>query len=316
MWERGSQHAKGSINPPPNEALYREIFGSTILARVGNEGIELFGNNYSNPKLLEIRKKWFDSTLVVRLNEEDISTISVKHKLLNRWINVPAVHSGLVGKSLEQWNETVRYIRKNIGHQDKYSEEIVLDGLQAAIDVVQRTERRPGAILHEDPGERLRKFQAEVGAFKWDQGRARDYGRESAVVEQVNDVEPEFLTDFEHEVFGEQEPLSNNGVLDRQAVDRHWESSGEDPYATDGSEYDTTHFVSAEDRLLPPDQRGGGKRPPKPSKPKTKKPNPAAGNFTVMSPEKPETRGPETPVPPDGPTKPYGFKKRSAKEKK
>lgn len=314
-WEQGSQLGKGSIAPPPNEALYREIFGSTIFAKIGNEGIQLFGNTYSSPKLLSVRKKWFDSTLVVRLNEENISTISVKHKILNKWIDVPAVHDGLEGASLEAWTESVRHIRKNNGHREEYSEEIVLEGLQAAKDVIKRTERRPGAVLHEDPGERLRKVQAEVGSFKWDQGRARDYGHEYDVVEKAVDMEPEFVDDFVHEVFGEQEPLPTNGVLDRQAVQRHWESNGEDPYAADGSEHDTTRFVPAEDRHLPPDQRGGDTARPKRSKPRAKTPDPASGTFTVLPPEPRET-GPKIPAPPAGPTKAYGFTKRNAKDTK
>jgi len=321
MWERGSQLAKGSIQPPPNEALYREIFGSTAIAKIGNEGIVLFGNNYSSPKLLEIQKKWFGSSLIVRINEENISTISVKHRILNHWINVPAVHGGLEGTSLEQWKETVRFIKNNIGHQDEYSEKVVLEGLQAAMDVIERTERRPGAILHEDPGERLRKFQKEIGSFRWDQSRARDYGHEREVIEQADDLEPEFLRDIDYEDFedvdfGAQEPLPSNGLMDRQKLDRHWDSVGVNPYVHDGSEYDTTRFVSAEDRLLPPDKRGGSDRAPKPRNTKAKAPDPAAGTFTVMAETPPETPGPEIPEPPADPARPYGFKARRSRGQK
>lgn len=313
-WERGSQMAKGPIAPPPNARLYREIFGSTIVAKLGNEGISIFGNNYSSTRVLALRKKWFDSSLMVRMNEEDLSVISVKHKFLNKWIDVPAAHDGLVGTSLEEWNETVKALRKNLGHNEEYSEKIVLDTLRAVKEVIALTERRPGAILHEDPAERLRKFSAEIGAFKWDQYARTDLGHRYIAIDTEEPSEISFGDDFLDEVFGDQEePANPNGIHRRKEIDRHFDANADELNSADGSAYDVSRFVSPELRQFPPDQRDNA--PAKAPKPKRAKRVSTARSPDIdvyrVTPADP-TPGPERKA--DETPKPYAFKSRGGKE--
>jgi putative transposase len=177
-WYRGSQLARGAVLPPPSQRKYREIFGTTIKRSIGNDGINIAGNIYSSEKLLEIRKKWFRSKLWIRLNEEDISSISVKHRRRNNWIEVPAVFEGLKGVTLEEWKETVRYIDRRFGKDRQHSQEVVRDALAAAREVVRLSKQRPGVIVHKNLEEKLREIEAGIGPkFGYNQRQEYDYAQ-------------------------------------------------------------------------------------------------------------------------------------------
>lgn len=175
-WERGSQLAKGGIAPPPSSRQYREIFGATVKRSIGNNGIEIAGNIYSSPKLLEIRKKWYRAKLWVRINEEDISKISVKHRRRNVWIDVPAVFSGLKGVTLDEWKETIRYIDRRLGTKKVHSEETVREALKAAREIIELSKQRPGILVHRSIEEKLAAIESKISLnFKYNQKQPYDY---------------------------------------------------------------------------------------------------------------------------------------------
>ncbi|MGF9565111.1 Mu transposase C-terminal domain-containing protein [Neorhizobium sp. BT27B] len=178
MWERGSQLANGAVLPPPTDDEYRSIFGITLHRKIGNHGIEIWGSYYSSPELLEIRKKWYAAELVVRVNEQDLGTISVKHRRLNKWIDVPATFDGLNGVTLEEWTEVPRYVAQRFGAKAEYSEGEVRTGLRAVKEFIARSKARPGIALHMPLAERLALINEKIGAtFAYSQRETYDYGR-------------------------------------------------------------------------------------------------------------------------------------------
>jgi putative transposase len=177
-WERGTQLANGAVMPPPTADEYRSIFGITLERSIGNNGIEIFGNIYSSPELLEIRKKWFRAKLVVRLNDQDIHKIAVKHRRLNQWIEVPAVFDGLEGVTLDEWAEIARYIPGRFGKQDEYSQETVRLAKREVKEMIARSKSRPGVILHVPLADRIAEIERKIGkTFAYNQRQPHDYGR-------------------------------------------------------------------------------------------------------------------------------------------
>ncbi|TAV21358.1 transposase [Rhizobium ruizarguesonis] len=163
-WYRGSQMAKGGILPPPSLRKYREIFGTTIKRSIGNKGLEIAGNVYSNDRLFEIRKKWHRAKLWIRMNEEDISVISVKHRRLNKWVEVPAVFPGLSGVTLDEWQEAIRLNERRFGKNRVLSQEKFEKGLAAAREVLALSRKRPGVILYDSLEKKLKQIEADHGA--------------------------------------------------------------------------------------------------------------------------------------------------------
>lgn len=175
-WERGTQLAKGAVRPPPTSDEYRSIFGITLHQSIGNNGIELFGNIYSSPELLEIRKKWYRTKLVVRLNDQDISKIAVKHRRLNKWFEVPAVFDGLEGITLEEWAETARYIRSRFGDDIEHSQKNVRAAIRDVKEIIALSKNRPGIALHVPLADRIAAINAKIGpTFKYSQKQPYDY---------------------------------------------------------------------------------------------------------------------------------------------
>lgn len=189
-WERGSQLANGGIRPPPSAREYREIFGATIKRSIGNDGIMIAGNIYSSENLLEVRKKWFRAKLWVRLNEEDISSISVKHKRLNKWIEVPAIFKGLKGVTLAEWRETVAYIERRFGTDKEHSEEVVSEALKAVREIIALSKKRPGILVHESLEKKFKEIEADITAnFRYSQQPEYDYGQYDDGIDHENDPE-------------------------------------------------------------------------------------------------------------------------------
>lgn len=175
-WYRGSQLQNGAILPPPSPDKYREIFGTTIKRSIGNSGIDIAGNIYSSAELLEIRKKWYRAKLLVRMNEDDIHTISVKHRRLNKWIEVPAVFDGLKGVSLDEWRETVRYMDRHLGTKKLHAQDAVRSCLKIVREVLALSKQRSGVLIHDSLEKKLDRFEKEFG-FKqrYNQDQNFDY---------------------------------------------------------------------------------------------------------------------------------------------
>ncbi|TCP80842.1 putative transposase [Rhizobium sp. PP-CC-2G-626] len=188
-WERGSQLAGGAIAPPPSARKYREIFGATVTRSIGNSGIEIAGNIYSNSALLEIRKKWFRAKLLVRVNEEDISMISVKHRRRNAWVDVPAAFAGLKGVTLDEWRETIRYVERHLGTKKVHSEEAIATALKAVRQAIALSKQRSGILVHDSIEKKLAALESTMSpAFKYSQQQDYDYASYDDGVDHENDV--------------------------------------------------------------------------------------------------------------------------------
>ncbi len=176
-WYRGSQLANGAVSPPPPPRKYREIFGATIKRSIGNDGINIAGNIYSSIGLLNYRKQWYRAKLLVRVNEEDLSAIAVKHKSRNEWIEVPAVFDGLKGVTLDEWQETIRHIEKRFGTREEHSQQTVDDALAATKEVIALSKARPGILVHRSLEQKLAEIEAGIPAnFRYSQQPEYDYG--------------------------------------------------------------------------------------------------------------------------------------------
>ncbi len=246
-WERGTQLAKGAVLPPPTSEEYRNIFGITLHQSIGNNGIELFGNIYSSRELLEIRKKWFRCKLVVRLNDQDISKIAVKHRRLNKWIEVPAVFDGLEGVTLEEWAETVRYIRKRFGENGEHSQKTVRTSIRAVKDFIAETKNRPGVALHVSLKDRIAEIERKIGpTFAYSQPQPYDYERYTNG-EEIDDIpeqwEDEAAAQTAEEI--EAEPATRPRPKPR---DVRRARSASPSFNPGGADYDTSGFVSDSER--------------------------------------------------------------------
>lgn len=196
-WYRGSQLANGAVAKEPSPRKYREIFGVTIKRSIGNDGIKIAGNIYSNSDLLDYRKKWYRAKLVVRLNEEDLSSIAVKHKSRNEWIEVPAVFDGLKGVTLNEWQEAVRHIAKRLGTREEHSQQTVAEALEATKEVIALSKKRPGILVHRSLEQKLADIEAAIPAnFRYSQQPEYDYGAYDDGIDHdddTDDVEEDIL---------------------------------------------------------------------------------------------------------------------------
>ncbi|WP_276120049.1 Mu transposase C-terminal domain-containing protein [Pararhizobium qamdonense] len=193
-WYRGTQLAEGAVLPPPSDTRYREIFGTTLRRSITNNGIDILGNHYVSRELLEIRKKWFRAKLTVRMNDQDISVIAVKHRRLNKWIEVPSVFDGLKGVTLEEWAETRRYVVARFGAGTEHSQEIVRKSLAAVREIIAASKKRPGVALHVDLEAKIAMADSTLGAiFGYNQPQPYDFGRYDDGIDHEDDDEEDGL---------------------------------------------------------------------------------------------------------------------------
>lgn len=177
-WYRGSQ-LEGEVQAHPSADDYRDIFAITDKRRLCNYGIEILGNRYSSEELQELRKAWYNAELVVRINDQDISEISVKHRYTNDWITVPAVFDGLKNVALFEWMETVKYINKHFSAKVAHSQKVVRETIAhvQASSEVSRIAKGIGSPLPNATV--IRHFeQKEMATFRYSQPQNFDFGDE------------------------------------------------------------------------------------------------------------------------------------------
>lgn len=189
-WYRGSQLANGAVAKEPSPRKYREIFGATIKRSIGNDGIKIAGNIYSSVGLLDYRKKWYRAKLLVRVNEEDLWSISVKHKNRNAWIEVPAVYDGLKGVTLDEWQEVIRRIARRFGTNVEHSQQIVDETLLETKGTIALSKERPGILVHRSIEKKLADIEAAIPAnFRYSQQPEYDYGAYDDGIDHDDDPE-------------------------------------------------------------------------------------------------------------------------------
>lgn len=177
-WYRGSQ-LEGEVQAHPSADDYRDIFAITDKRRLCNTGIEILGNRYSSEELQILRKHWYNAELTVRINEQDISNISVKHRYTNDWITVPAVFDGLKNVTLFEWMETVRYINKHFAARAAHSQKLVRETIARVQEVsdVSREARGVGSPLLD--ASVIHRFEKrEMATFRYSQPQNFDFGDE------------------------------------------------------------------------------------------------------------------------------------------
>lgn len=315
-WYRGSQFAEGGISPPPDEKTYRQIFGITLSRSIGNSGIYIAGNIYSSKKLLEVRKKWFRAKLIIRLNEQDISTISVKHKRLNKWIDVPAVFDGLKGVTLAEWRETVRYLETRYGTTTEHSQEVVRKAIEKTKRTIALSKKREGIFTHKDTDTWIKEIEDEMSpGFGYSQDTTYDYGEYDDGKDDFSD--PRFDWWNGAKVDGDDAdkaikeyslpPLTEDGDDAENSVEDDDEEFGDDFDDDDDRVYDNTSFMSDEDRVRGP--RGVTKQR-KQSTPKRKQSTVA--RTPPLDPSQPD----EQSRPPRGPSSRMTIGKRPGRKSK
>lgn len=177
MWYRGSQLAKGSIKPIPTAEKYRDIFGITDVRTIGSNGIEILGISFVNAQLRALRKQWQRSTVLVRVNEQDLSEISVKHVRLDRWMSLPAVYEGLKGVTMAEWVAAVRYIKRHYKTEGALDWEIARNAIKVVKETVNAKELERGIRSHALNGADLRRAEEqETAEIKFSRKTAFDEG--------------------------------------------------------------------------------------------------------------------------------------------
>ncbi|MFC5757966.1 Mu transposase C-terminal domain-containing protein [Rhizobium sp. GCM10022189] len=231
-WEMYCQTSKGGVAPPPTPAQYRDIFGVTLKRTIGNRGIEIAGNFYASPKLTEVSTKWYGRELVVRLADQDISSISVKHPILNQWVEIPAVHDGLKGVSLWEWTETIRFLTKRHGRKVDYSQETVDVAIRAVKEEIALSRKKNNLDFRITTSDDIEKFEKKLrGAFAYSQPQRYDFGEPSS-----DAASGEF-----NEVYSVEDELPAEGDGEPTVV--------VDPFNPAGAAtYDTSAFLSDDER--------------------------------------------------------------------
>ncbi len=165
MWYRGSQLAKGSIKPIPTSEKYRDIFGITDVRAIGGNGIEVLGISFANLELRAVRKQWNRSRVLVRVNHQDLSEISVKHIRLDRWMTVPAVYEGLKGVTMAEWIAAVRHIKRHYKNEGGPVDwEIAQDAIKVVKETIAVKELEQGIRSHALNGADLRRAEEQETA--------------------------------------------------------------------------------------------------------------------------------------------------------
>jgi len=175
-WYRGSQ-IEGEVQPPPSDEEYRDIFGIPLTRDIENQGIEILGNKYTSRQLEKLRKDDYDIEVQVRVNPLDLSEISVKSPT-DGWFSVPATFDGLKGVSIEEWMETVRYIKANFGKRSSVSYNAVSSTLKEVLEAGERSRDRYGIAAPQHNAETIRLLEKkELANMRFSQPREIDYGK-------------------------------------------------------------------------------------------------------------------------------------------
>jgi putative transposase len=178
-WYRAS-HTVGEVTPPPTDEEYRDIFGIQLKRKIGNYGITILGNTYLSPELSSVREWKYNVELDVRLNDQDISSISFLDPRDNEWKDAKATFEGFDKVPLTDWMETVRYILSKHGpraRNGQRAKRIMLSALSNAVEISKnsRTAAGVGAPLLTEA--RIVEFEKKkMAGFEWSRHLAIDYG--------------------------------------------------------------------------------------------------------------------------------------------
>jgi putative transposase len=130
-WYRGSNQER-PVSPPPADDEYRDIFGLSLERKIGNQGLTILGIPYWSEELAETRDRTMAATLMVRVNDHNLGTVSFEDPEDGEWKDAYATFEGLDNVSIADWIETVSYITSNYGpraRNSKRAKEIVLQTL-------------------------------------------------------------------------------------------------------------------------------------------------------------------------------------------
>ncbi|WP_413711851.1 transposase [Rhizobium sp. Rhizsp82] len=202
IWYRGSQLAHGAIKPVPPAAKYRDIFGITDTRVIGDNGIEILGLPFVSPQLRALRKQWRRSTLLIRVNDQDLSEISVKHLRLDRWMTVPAVFEGLEGVTIAEWIAAVRYIKRRFKTEGALDWEVARKAIEVVKESAQAAELEHGIRSHAMNGADLRRVEEnETAEIQFSKKIPFDTGEQPEEIDfLVGDDGAELVVDTGQEV--------------------------------------------------------------------------------------------------------------------
>lgn len=141
-WERLT--GRYGVLPPPDSEIRRAVFGIPLERTITDSGIKVLGNDYTCPEIadrfLHSRKRDVD----VRLDPEDIGTISVN--LDGQWLPVPCVVRAFDGVTLHTWIRAGTELRRRHQKAAEAALPIVVAAIRAIeeIDAAARRRRHLG----------------------------------------------------------------------------------------------------------------------------------------------------------------------------
>lgn len=190
-WYWGSQYADGAVRGRPGPDRYREIFGLTDTRKIGNRGIQILNLFYRSDELQALRKRWLNAELTIRINDQDMSKISVKNLYTNKWMDVGCTSDGLEGVSLFEWMETIRHVKRKFGRMAMWYQDKMRIGL---VDVREASRQSKVAAKISTPGVTAREVrdfeEKEIATNRYSQRENIDLGDPALVAPAHVPVSP------------------------------------------------------------------------------------------------------------------------------
>lgn len=166
VWE--DLTASYSVLPPPDKARFRAVFGQNLTRRISNRGVRVLGLHYASPEVASLRRAVGQRSVLVRVNEDDLGTISVREDVPETpWLTVPCSIGGLDGVNIDTWLAAGRSLKRQNADLAKLREPVVQRALLELAALGDESARRAGFGSTTTTPEQLDRLERELfAAFK------------------------------------------------------------------------------------------------------------------------------------------------------
>lgn len=141
--------------------LLRRMFGERYKVTLHPNGIEIFGNWYTNPALEKLARDLPERDYIVIVDEEDLGGISVEIED-GQWLEV-AGPSCMNGISVDVWDMALASMRRENKHLESITEDVVLRALAFAQEADAKTRARLSIRFRLKTPEELEALRNSIG---------------------------------------------------------------------------------------------------------------------------------------------------------
>ncbi len=208
-WYRGSQHER-PVSLPPSDEEYCDIFGIELERKIGNGGLTILGIPYWSEELSDVRDRDYGSKLKVRLNDQNLGSVSFEDPQTKEWQSAHATFEGFNNVSLSDWMETVVYIKKHHGstaRNARRAKEIVLKTLTDVQMISDKSRLAAGVTSPLQSRKTIEQFERkQLASFDYSRHLLIDRGGERPNSD-TREVEPTVA-----------DPMNPQGQFDRSTL--------------------------------------------------------------------------------------------------